>query len=93
MRADGLARAIIAKNRPLLREARRSYLYQIEVAAARGKLVAVSPRIAALPASYFRRPTRYCVVTFRSSLTSKRLAPFQDGTSTALNEPVPVAPT
>ena len=50
---EPLRRAIIAKNHPLLRETISSYLHQLEKAAARGDLVSVNHRVAALLASYF----------------------------------------
>jgi predicted nucleotidyltransferase len=48
-----LRRAIIAKNYPLLRRNRSSYLHQIEVAVLREDKVSVNHRAAALLASYF----------------------------------------
>jgi hypothetical protein len=48
-----LQRAIIAKNYPLLRQNISSYLRQIEKAVARGDLVSINHRLAALLASYF----------------------------------------
>jgi predicted nucleotidyltransferase len=50
---EPLRRAIIAKNHTLLRETISSYLHQVEKAAARGDLVSVNHRVAALLASYF----------------------------------------
>jgi hypothetical protein len=50
---EPLRRAIIAKNHPLLRRTRSSYLHQIERAVARGDLVSVNHRVAAFVASYF----------------------------------------
>ncbi len=50
---EPLRRAILAKNHPILREALSSYLRQSEKAIARGDLVSVNHRVAALLASYF----------------------------------------
>jgi len=50
---EPLRRAILAKNHPILRETLSSYLHQLEKATARGDLVSVNHRVAALLASYF----------------------------------------
>lgn len=50
---DGLRRAIIAWNQPLLRTAPSSYRHQIELAIARDDPVSVNHRVAALLASVF----------------------------------------
>ena len=50
---EGLRRAIIAKNLPLLRTTRSSFAHQIETAARRGDRIAVNHRVAAFLASYF----------------------------------------
>jgi predicted nucleotidyltransferase len=50
---EPLRRAIIVKNHPILRDTISSYLHQLEKAAARGDLVSVNHRVAALLASYF----------------------------------------
>jgi hypothetical protein len=50
---SALRDAILAKNHPVLRAAHSAYLGQIATAAARGDLVSVNHRIAALLASYF----------------------------------------
>lgn len=50
---EPLRRAIIAKNHPILRDARNAYRKQIAVALARGDAVSVNHRVAALLASYF----------------------------------------
>jgi predicted nucleotidyltransferase len=50
---EGLRRAIVAKNLPLLRRNLSSFRHQIERAAARGDAVAVNHRIAAFLASAF----------------------------------------
>jgi predicted nucleotidyltransferase len=48
-----LARAIVAKNHPVLRLTQSSYLHQIDLALRRDDLVSVNHRVAALLASYF----------------------------------------
>ncbi len=50
---DGLRRAIVAKNRPLLKEALSSYARQIARAGERGDLVSLNHRTAAFLASTF----------------------------------------
>ena len=50
---EGLRRAIVAKNHPILRQTASSYRYQLERAAARDDRVSVNHRVAALLASYF----------------------------------------
>jgi hypothetical protein len=50
---EPLVQAIIAQNYPVLRQIPPSYLYQIGKAAARGDLVSLNHRTAALLASYF----------------------------------------
>lgn len=50
---EPLRRAIIAKNYPLLRTALWSYRQQIGLAVARGDLISINHRVAALLASYF----------------------------------------
>jgi predicted nucleotidyltransferase len=50
---ESLRRAIVAKNQPILCATQSSYRHQIELAIARGDLVSVNHRIAALLASYF----------------------------------------
>jgi hypothetical protein len=50
---EPLRRAIIAKNYPVLRQARSSYAHQIAVAVARHDTVSLDHRVAALLASYF----------------------------------------
>lgn len=50
---EPLRRAIVANNRPLLRDAHSSFLHQIERAIARNDAVSVHHRAAALLASYF----------------------------------------
>jgi hypothetical protein len=50
---NALRRAIIARNRPLLRDARSSFLHQIGCAIERDDAVSVQHRTAALLASYF----------------------------------------
>jgi hypothetical protein len=50
---EELRRAIVAKNHPILRRSTSSYRYQLEKAVARGDMVSVNHRVAALLASYF----------------------------------------
>ena len=50
---EGLRRAIIAKNYPILRQTASSYRYQLEHAVAREDWVSVNHRVAAMLASYF----------------------------------------
>jgi hypothetical protein len=50
---DGLARAIVAKNHPVLRSTLSSYLHQIELAIDRQDAVSVNHRVTAFLASYF----------------------------------------
>jgi Domain of unknown function (DUF4037) len=50
---ESLRRAIIAKNHLMLRRAHSAYRHQLEHAVARGDLVSVNHRVAALLASYF----------------------------------------
>jgi hypothetical protein len=50
---EELVRAIVAKNHPILRRSASSYRYQLERAVARGDVVSVNHRVAALLASYF----------------------------------------
>ncbi|MCP4639989.1 MAG: DUF4037 domain-containing protein, partial [bacterium] len=50
---EDLRRAIIAKNHPILWRTASSYKYQLEGAIARGDMVSVNHRAAALLASYF----------------------------------------
>jgi hypothetical protein len=50
---EGLRRAIVAKNHPILRQTASSYRYQLERAVTRGDRVSVNHRVAALLASYF----------------------------------------
>lgn len=50
---EPLRRAIVAKNHPILRGAISSYLRQLEKAVARGDLISVNHRVAALLVSYF----------------------------------------
>jgi predicted nucleotidyltransferase len=50
---EELRRAIVAKNYPILWRSASSYKYQLERAVARGDLVSVNHRVAALLASYF----------------------------------------
>jgi predicted nucleotidyltransferase len=50
---EALRRGVVARNRPLLRNNRSSYLRQIEQALARGDLVSVNHRVAAFLASWF----------------------------------------
>ncbi len=50
---EELRQAILAKNHPILRSTQSSYLHQIERAVARGDLVSVNHRVAALLAGYF----------------------------------------
>jgi len=50
---EALRAAIVAKNHPILRQVMFSYLHQIEKALARGDLVSLNHRVAALLASYF----------------------------------------
>lgn len=50
---EALARAIIARNEPILRRSRSSYMTQIAKAVARGDIVSVNHRVAAFLASYF----------------------------------------
>jgi len=50
---EALRRAVVAKNRPLLRDNLSSYLRQIERALARGDRVSVNHRVAAFLASWF----------------------------------------
>ena len=50
---DGLRRAIVAKNWPILRRNQSSYRWQIQLALNRGDAVSVQHRVTALLASYF----------------------------------------
>jgi hypothetical protein len=50
---DGLRRAVVVKNQPMLRSAQSSFLQQIELALVRGDQVSVLHRTAGLLASYF----------------------------------------
>jgi hypothetical protein len=50
---EELVRAIVARNHPILRRSASSYRYQLEGAVARGDVVSVNHRVAALLASYF----------------------------------------
>jgi len=50
---EGLRRAVVAKNWPILRRNRSSYRRQIELALQRGDSVSVQHRVTALLASYF----------------------------------------
>jgi hypothetical protein len=50
---EGLRRAIVAKNVPVLRRIRSAYLRQLDAALRRGDPVAVNHRLAALLASFF----------------------------------------
>ncbi len=50
---DGLQRAIIAKNHPILRGKLSSYIKQIEIAIKRDDAISVNHRVSALLASYF----------------------------------------
>lgn len=50
---DGLRRAIIAKNHPILRRTLSGYMQQLELAIQRGDHNSVNHRVAALLASYF----------------------------------------
>lgn len=50
---EALRRAVVSKNHPILRGTLSSYLHQIALALARGDLVSVNHRVAALLASYF----------------------------------------
>jgi hypothetical protein len=50
---EELVRAIVAKNHPILRRSASSYRYQLERVVARGDVVSVNHRVAALLASYF----------------------------------------
>jgi hypothetical protein len=50
---DGLRRAIIAKNHPILRRTLSSYMQQLELAIQRDDHHSVNHRVAALLASYF----------------------------------------
>ncbi|MDX9953430.1 MAG: DUF4037 domain-containing protein [Anaerolineae bacterium] len=50
---EGLRRAIVAKNWPILRDTHSSYVYQLRSAVARNDRVSINHRIAALLASYF----------------------------------------
>lgn len=50
---EGLRRAVVAKNHPILRNTISSYLRQLEKAVRRRDLVSVNHRVAALLASYF----------------------------------------
>ncbi|MGD9047343.1 MAG: nucleotidyltransferase domain-containing protein [Anaerolineae bacterium] len=50
---EGLRRAIVAKNHPILRRTASSYRYQLAGAAARDDRVSINHRVAALLASYF----------------------------------------
>jgi hypothetical protein len=50
---EGLRRAIIAKNHPILRRTLSSYMQQLELAIQRGDHHSVNHRVAALLASYF----------------------------------------
>jgi hypothetical protein len=50
---EELRRAIIAKNHPILRRTTSSYVSQLERAVARGDIVSINHRSAALLASYF----------------------------------------
>ena len=50
---EALVDAIVAKNYPILRQRRSSYVHQLEAVVSRGDLVAVNHRVAAFLASYF----------------------------------------
>jgi hypothetical protein len=50
---EGLRRAVVAKNQPILRRNHSSYRRQIELALKRGDAVSVQHRVTALLASYF----------------------------------------
>jgi len=50
---EGLRRAIVAKNHPILRQTASSYRVQVARAVARGDRVSVNHRVAAMLASYF----------------------------------------